>query len=135
MTSPAYLQFLSPTTLPSLAGFSQVVKIGGGQFVYLSGQVALDVAGNLVGNGDFPAQARQVFENLKAGLAAAGADFTQVVKLNIYLTDRANAPVLREVRDRYVNTQSPPASTLVIVQGLIREEFLLEVEAVALVPS
>lgn len=128
-------EFLSPATLPALPGFSQIVKIGGGQLVYLSGQVPLDASGALVGPRDFAAQARQVFENLKAALGAIGADFTYVVKLNIYLTERANAPVLREIRDQYVNTQSPPASTLVIVQGLIREEFLLEVEAVAVLPA
>jgi enamine deaminase RidA (YjgF/YER057c/UK114 family) len=128
-------QFLSPATLPTIAGFSQAVKISGGQLIYLSGQVPLDVSGNLVGSGDFAAQARQVFENLRAGLGAVGADFADVVKLNIYLVDRSYAPQLRQIRDEYVNTQNPPASTLVVVQGLIREEFLLEVEAIAVVPA
>ncbi|MGH2517153.1 MAG: RidA family protein [Ktedonobacterales bacterium] len=135
MTPPNHVQFLAPATLPALAGFSQIVKVTGGQTIYLAGQVALDASRNLVGAGDFQAQAQQVFENIKLALAAAGADFSHVVKLNIYLLDRANLPVLREVRDRYVNTATPPASTLVEVRGLAQEEFLLEIEAIASLPA
>lgn len=135
MTPPEHIMFLSPNTLPAIPGFTQVVKVGGGTTVYLSGQVALNASGQLVGQGDFAAQARQVFENLKAALAAAGADFSYVVKLNIYLLDRANLPALREMRDQYVNTQNPPASTLVEVRGLAQPDFLLEVEAVASLPA
>jgi enamine deaminase RidA (YjgF/YER057c/UK114 family) len=135
MTQPHHIEFLTPEELASIPGFSQVVKITGGHLVYVSGQVALDGSGKLVGPGDFRAQAQQVFENIKMALSAVGADFSHVVKLNIYMLDRSNAPVLREVRDQYVNTQAPPASTLVIVQGLVREELLLEVEAIASLPA
>lgn len=131
MTPPDRLQFLSPPAVATIPGFSPVVKVTGGQTIYLSGQVALDASGSLVGRGDFRAQAQQVFENIKAALAAAGADFSHVVKLNIYLLDRSNLPVLREVRDQFVNTAAPPASTLLVVQGLAQEDFLLEVEAIA----
>lgn len=131
MTPPEHLQFLSPAALASIPGFSPAVKVTGGQTTYLSGQVALDASGRLVGRGDFRAQAQQVFENIKAGLAAAGADFSHVVKLNIYLLDRANLPIVRDVRDQFVNTAQPPASTLLVVQGLAQEDFLLEVEAIA----
>lgn len=131
VTPPDHLQFLAPASVPTIPGFSPVVKILAGQTVYVAGQVALDAAGSLVGRGDFRAQAQQVFENLKAALAAAGANFSHVVKLNIYLLDRTNLPILREVRDQYVNTSAPPASTLVEVRGLAQEEFLLEVEAIA----
>lgn len=135
MTPPDHIEFLHPTTLPPIPGFSQVVKVTGGTTVYIAGQVALDASGRLVGQGDFGAQARQVFENITAALAAAGADFGHVVKLNIYLLDRANLPILREARDQYVNTQSPPASTLVEVRGLAQEDFLLEIEAIASLPA
>lgn len=135
MTPPNHIEFLRPTTLPPIPGFSQVVKVTGGTTVYIAGQVALDASGRLVGQGDFAAQARQVFENITAALAAAGADFGHVVKLNIYLLDRANLPILREARDQYVNTQSPPASTLVEVRGLAQEDFLLEIEAIASLPA
>src|SRR6185312_11799518 len=124
MTPPNHanhIRFLTPPTLAPTPGYTHVVRVTGGQTVYLAGQVALDAAGNLVGRGDFRAQAAQVFENLKTALAAVGADFTHVVKLNLYVLDRANLPILREVRDQYINTQAPPASTLLVVAGLAQE--------------
>jgi enamine deaminase RidA (YjgF/YER057c/UK114 family) len=135
MQPPGHIEFLAPATLDAAPGFTHVVKVSGGQTVYISGQVALDASGAVIGRGDFRAQAQQVFENIKAALAAAGADFSHVVKLNISMLDRSNAPVLREVRDRYVNTATPPASTLVIVRGLVSEDFLLEIEVIASLPA
>jgi enamine deaminase RidA (YjgF/YER057c/UK114 family) len=135
MTHPEHLQFLTPATLAPTPGFSQVVTVTGGRLIFLAGQVALDGSRNLVGRDDFHAQAQQVFENIKTALAAVGADFSHVVKLNIYMVDRAQLPLLREVRDLYINTQAPPASTLVEVRGLAQEEFLLEIEAIASLPA
>ncbi|HLG74774.1 MAG TPA: RidA family protein [Ktedonobacteraceae bacterium] len=131
----ASIRFTNPSTLATPPGYTHVAEITRGRIVYISGQIALDQAGNIVGAGDFHAQARQVFENLKAALAAVGADFTHVVKLNIYLRDMANLLLLREVRDQYVNTQQPPASTAVEVSRLAQDAFLLEVEAVASLPE
>jgi enamine deaminase RidA (YjgF/YER057c/UK114 family) len=135
MTSPDHVRFLSPATLPPTPGYSQVVTVTGGQTIYIAGQVALDASRNLVGRGDFRAQAQQVFENIQAALAAAGADFSHVVKLNIYLLDRSHLPIVREIRDHYVNTAAPPASTAVEVRSLAQEEFLLEVDAIACLPA
>lgn len=135
MTHPDHLQFLIPATLAPTPGYSQVVKVTGGQTIYVAGQVALNASGTLVGRGDFRTQAQQVFENIKTALAAVGADFSHVVKLNMYVVDRSQLPLLREVRDLYVNTQAPPASTLVEVRGLAQEEFLLEIEAIASLPA
>lgn len=116
------------------AGFSHIVEVRGGhRTLYLSGQVPLDQEGKLIGPDDFAAQAEQVFANLQARLKEAGAKFSDVVKLNYYLTDATNIQTLRDVRDRYVNPQQPPASTLVVVRQLFREEFLIEVEAIAVV--
>lgn len=112
-----------------------MVEVSGGRTLYISGQVALDAAGHVVGAGDFRAQIEQVFANLQAALDAAGATFAQVVKLTYYMIDVTHLPGPREVRDRYVNTQAPPASTLVEVRRLAREEFLVEVEAIASVPA
>ena len=113
-------------------GYSQVVEVpAGARLLYISGQVALDSAGNLVGAGDFRAQATKVFENLKLALTSSGATFKNVIKLNFYVTDAHNLAVLREVRDQFVNTSAPPASTLVEVKGLFRPDVILEVEAVA----
>lgn len=135
MNSPDHIQFLSPATLAALPGFSQVVAVSGGRTIYVAGQIALDSSGNLIGRGDFQAQAQQVFENIKTALAAVGADFSHVAKLTVYMRDRAHLPLLREVRDRYVNTQTPPASTLIIVQSLAQEDFLIEIEAIASLPA
>jgi len=99
--------------------------------VYISGQVPLDTAGNVVGRGDFRRQAEQVFTNLGYALAAVGATFADVVKINYYVRDVSHLADLRAVRDRHVNVTAPPASTLVEVPHLFREEVLLEVEAVA----
>jgi reactive intermediate/imine deaminase len=135
MTAETRIQFINPPTLTTPPGYTQVVTVTNGQTIFISGQVALDAAGALVGAGDFAAQARQVFENLQAALVAAGASFVDVVKISIYVLDFANLPVLREVRDAYVNTERPPASTAVQVSRLAREEFLLEIDAIAVLPA
>jgi enamine deaminase RidA (YjgF/YER057c/UK114 family) len=74
---------------------------------------------------------KQVFENLKARLEEGGASFKDVVKLNYYLTDASDLEALRDTRNSYINTEKPPASTLVVVRRLVREEYLIEVEAIA----
>jgi reactive intermediate/imine deaminase len=113
------------------AGYSQVVEVRGGRTLYISGQVALDSSGNVVGSGDFTAQVKQVFANLKALLDEAGASFNDVVKLNFFLLDASNLQIVRDVRDTYVNREHPPASTLVVVKQLFRPELLIEVDAIA----
>jgi enamine deaminase RidA (YjgF/YER057c/UK114 family) len=127
-------RFANPETMHTPTGYTHVVEVTAGRPLYISGQVALDRDGALVGPGDLAAQAGQVFDNLRAALAAAGASFDHVVKLNFYLVDIAQLAVVREVRDRYVNRARPPASTAVEISGLAREEFLIEVEAVAVLP-
>ena len=134
MTPPAHTRFINPPTLAASPAYTQVVEVSGGRTLYISGQIALDAAGHVVGAGDVRAQLEQVFANLQAALAAADVTFAHVVKLNIYVLDMADLPILREVRERYVSTQAPPASTLVEVRRLAREEFLVEIEAIASVP-
>jgi enamine deaminase RidA (YjgF/YER057c/UK114 family) len=131
----AQIQFINPPTLFSPPGFSHVVEVSGGRTVFISGQVAFDPSFQLVGKDDFRIQAQQVFENLKVALAAVGANFTHVVQIHIYLIDMTNLPVFMEVRDQYVNTQHPPASTAIEVRKLAREGLLLEVDAIASIPS
>jgi enamine deaminase RidA (YjgF/YER057c/UK114 family) len=132
-TSQAAANFVNPETMHRPTGYSHVVEVTAGRPVYVAGQVALDPSGELVGPGDLRAQARQVFDNLRAALQAVGAGFEQVVKLNIYLLDATQLPVVREVRDEYVNTGRPPASTAVEVRRLFHDDVLIEVEAVAVV--
>jgi enamine deaminase RidA (YjgF/YER057c/UK114 family) len=121
------IRFLNRTP----AGYSQVVEVRGGRTLYISGQVALDASGNLVGSGDFAAQVKQVFANLKARLDEAGASFNDVVKLNFYLLDASMLQLIRDIRDTYVNRDHPPASTLVVVKELSRPDLLIEVDAIA----
>lgn len=131
---PDTVRFINPPTLSTPRGYSHVAEVPAGtRLVYIAGQVALDSTGQLIGAGDLRAQAVAVFENLRRALAAAGATFNDVVKVNYYMIDASQIGVLREVRDRYVNRATPPASTLVEVRRLFRDDVLLEVEAVAAV--
>ncbi|MFL5802392.1 MAG: RidA family protein [Roseiflexaceae bacterium] len=134
MTTTPSPHFLNPDTMSKPFGYTQVVRVSGGQTIYISGQIALDPAGQVVGPGDLHAQTVQVFKNLDAALAAVGATFQHVVKLSYYMLDISQIPVVRSVRDQYVNTQQPPASTAVEVRRLFRDDFLIEVEAVAVIP-
>jgi reactive intermediate/imine deaminase len=121
---------VNPPALYEPNGYSHVVEATGGRTVYVSGQVPMDAQGKVVGAGDFRAQVVQVFENLKAALAAARAGFGDVVKANYYVLDMTNIAILREVRRGYWGSAAP-ASTLVEVRRLARDEFLIEIEVVA----
>ncbi len=129
------VRFTNPASMPPAAGYSHVAEVTGGKTIYISGQIALDRDGKLVGEGDMRAQAEQVFANLKAALDSVGATFDSVVKLNFYLLDITHIQAVREVRDRYVNTQYPPASTAVEIRRFVRDGLLIEVDAVAVVPA
>ncbi|PYT74337.1 MAG: enamine deaminase RidA [Acidobacteria bacterium] len=129
------VRFIKSENLPPSPGYSQAVDIRRGRIIYVAGQVALDRSGKVVGEGDLRAQAQQTFENLKATLEASGANFGNVVKLNYYFSDITQLTVVREVRDKFINTANPPASTAVEVKRLFREPFLIELEAVAVVPE
>ena len=122
-------EFSSPSDLPQPAGYSHVVTIPAGRLVWTAGQVPLDADGNLAEG--WEAQTRAAFENVGRALRAAGADWTDVVKLTIYVVDVAELPTIRAVRDEFVDTASPPTSSLVQVAGLFRPDVLIEVEAVA----
>jgi enamine deaminase RidA (YjgF/YER057c/UK114 family) len=130
-------RFSNPKTMPAPRGYTQLVETTGpGRTIYLSGQLGMTPDGAFAGGpGDFRAQATQCFENLKAGLKSAGAGFEHVVKITNFFVDMAHLPVFFEVRDTFVNTQAPPASTAIQVGRLAREGALFEVEAVAVVPD
>ncbi|HJY82522.1 MAG TPA: RidA family protein [Candidatus Binatia bacterium] len=102
-----------------------------GNTIYVSGQVAYDAAGQLVGAGDMKAQTRQVFDNIKAVLAAAGAGMEDIIKINTYITDQSKFMDMLEVRKEIFSAQPPPASTAVVVAGLAFPGLLIEVEAIA----
>ncbi|MEZ5291657.1 MAG: RidA family protein [Vicinamibacterales bacterium] len=128
------IQRLNPPGLSTPTGYTHVVSARGGRTIYVSGQVALDAKGQLVGRGDLSAQAAQVFANLETALTAAGATFDDVVKTNYYMLDAAHVQVVRDIRSRYF-TRELPASTLVQVGRLANPDFLLEIEVIAVVPE
>ncbi|GAA3845021.1 RidA family protein [Streptomyces sp. NPDC003631] len=127
-----------PTRIPAPDGVAPAtaythVVMGTGRFVAISGQLALDEDGRLVGAGDPAAQARQVFENLRRCLAAAGATFDHVVKLTFFVTDMAHMPAIRAARAEHIPDDRLPAASAVQVAALVRPEFLMEIEAYAVV--
>ena len=129
----AQVKRTNPAPLSKPTGYTHVVEVTGpAKTVYVAGQIAFDKDGKIVGAGDMKAQAEQVFKNLQTALDAAGAKFSDVVKMNTYITDMGKAPVVREVRARYFG-ETTPASTLVQVAALARPELMLEIEVIAVV--
>jgi enamine deaminase RidA (YjgF/YER057c/UK114 family) len=120
---------------PRPVGYSDATAVVGGKTIYVSGQVPVNASGTLVGKGDLRAQTIQVFENIQRLLAQAGAGFTDVVKVNIYVVNcqPKDVAVVREVRKSYLSANQPPASTLVGVTSLVDPDFLVEIEVVAVV--
>jgi enamine deaminase RidA (YjgF/YER057c/UK114 family) len=121
----------APEGVAAGRGYSHVVT-GRGRLVVVSGQVAQDEYGELVGPGDAEVQARQVFENLRRCLAEVGAGFGDVVKLGFFVLDVAHLPAVRAARDAVIDTTHPPASTAVQVTALFAPGYLIEAEAWAL---
>ena len=110
------------------------IVVSGGRLIMVSGQVAWDENGNVVGRGDFRAQARQAFSNLQKLYARAGATLQDIIKLNIYLTDLANREAAREVRREFLGDHNPP-STTVVVASLVDRDLLIEVDATGMVAA
>jgi len=126
------IERINPAGMTQPTSYSHLVKYD--NLMFIAGQVALDGDGNVVGEGDMAAQFRQVLENLKTVLASEGADFSNIVKINIFTT---NVDSLREniaIRGEYFGDYAP-ASTLVQIDRLARPVFLLEIEAIAIAPD
>lgn len=126
-------QHVNPSGVSQPTGYTHVVSSDASRIVFIAGQTPVNAKGEVVGQGDLAKQGEQVFENLKACLAAAGAGFADVVKFTTFVVnfkpeDRTTIATLRQ---RYLPADNPPASTLVGVQALARPEFMLEIEAVA----
>jgi enamine deaminase RidA (YjgF/YER057c/UK114 family) len=126
-------RFLNPDGLNKPAGYTHVVVAEPRKLVYVSGQVAWDANGEIVGKGDLRVQVTKALENLKIALAAAGATMEDLIKVNYYVVNLRpdQVPIIREVRTKYFSAERPPASTLVGVTALAREDFMIEIEAVA----
>ena len=125
-------QFVNPPGMKPLGMYSQVAVASGGAIAFISGQVAVDAQGRVVGAGNIEAQAVQVFENLKLALAGIGATFEDVVKFTIFIVglDQASRKAVMDVRGRYISRTNPPAATMVGIDQLVQPELLVEIEAV-----
>jgi enamine deaminase RidA (YjgF/YER057c/UK114 family) len=132
---PDNIRFSNPEAIAKPPGYSHVVEvIGPGRLVYFAGQLGMDKSGKM--GGSAREQMELAFQNLKAALASVGASVDHLVKINNYIVDiGANIAQFREVRDKYLNTKAPPASTTVGVPELARPGALFEIEAVAILPS
>lgn len=119
---------VSPPTVHKTTGYSHAIRCG--NTLYISGQVAQDMNGKLVGPGDIKAQGEQVYANLKAIVESCGGTMDSIVKITTYVTSLAYRPALAEVRSRFFSTE-PPASTFVVISSLADPGYLVEVEAVA----
>jgi enamine deaminase RidA (YjgF/YER057c/UK114 family) len=132
---PDNIRFSNPDTIAKPPGYSHVVEVTGpGRLVYFAGQLGMDRSGKMGANAR--EQIELAFENLKAALAAVGAGFEHLVKINNYVVDiGVNIASFRDIRDRYVNTAAPPASTTIGVPELARPGALFEIEAIAILPA
>jgi 2-iminobutanoate/2-iminopropanoate deaminase len=111
--------------------YSQAVKAEGNRLLFISGMTARDKGGNIVGKGDIKAQTRQVLENIERILKKAGATFDHIVKVTVYITDMNHFGEIHEIRAQYFK-KDYPASTMVQVSGLVSQDLLIEMDAIAL---
>ncbi len=130
----ANVNFVNPSTIHSPLGYSHVAEVKEGKIVFISGQIARDKKGDLVGKDNFTAQVRQAFENLKSAIESVGGTLSNIVKLNYYVVDMSRLQDLRAVRDTFFrDKERMPASTLVGVTRLAHPDLLVEIEAVAVI--
>jgi enamine deaminase RidA (YjgF/YER057c/UK114 family) len=129
------LEHLKPTGLAQNPAYSHVVVAKGGRTIYIAGQVSVDERGAVVGAGDLAAQTTQVMRNLGLALAAAGASYADIVKITTYVVNYKPElrPIIGQARTPFFAGREPPASTLVGVSALAAPDWLIEIEAVAVV--
>lgn len=123
--------YLNPAGMPRPSGYTQVVKVD--KTVYIAGQVSVDADGNAVGQGDPEAQVRQVWRNLEAAVQSVGGTLNDIVKTTTYVTSTDTAPAVRKVREGLFRNANPPTSTLLIVSALAAPDYVVEIEAIAVV--
>jgi reactive intermediate/imine deaminase len=124
-------QHINPEALSRSRGYSQVVKVG--NTVYIAGQISAGSDGTVVGKGDPESQARQVWRNIEAAVKAAGGTLQNVVKTTTYVTNIQYAAAVRKVREELFQSSNPPTSTLLVVAGLASPDYMVEIEAIAVV--
>lgn len=135
--SSTLVKFRNPDKVVTPRGYTHAVEIdlGTSKMLLISGQVALDKDGNLVGKGDLAKQTEQVFTNIKTIVEDAGGNMNDLVKIGVFMLDASQLITFRDVRDRFINAKQRPASTLVQVSRLYRDDLLIEIEATAVIPK
>ena len=136
-TDTSLTRFLNPASVTKSKGYFHSVEIdlGNCKMLVISGQIALDSNGNLIGKNNLEKQADQVFTNIKNIVTASGGTMDHVIRIGIYMTDITQAPAMRKARDQFINLQNPPTSILVQVNKLVRDDLLIEIEATAIIPK
>lgn len=136
-TNTPIVSFRNPNTVSTPTGYSHVAEIdlGNCTMLLISGQVALDASGTLIGKNDLAKQTEQVFTNIKNILAASGGTMDHLVKTGIFMKDASQIQLFREIRNKFIHPKNPPASTLVEVSRLFRDDLLIEIEATAIIPK
>lgn len=131
------VQLINPAGLSIPGGYSHVAKIdlGNNWMIIISGQVALDSSGSLVGKNNIMQQTEQVFKNIQTAITQCGGTMDHIVKLGYFVLDVGQIQTIRDTRNKFINTQHPPASTLVQVSKLFRDDILIEIEATAVIPK
>lgn len=130
-------KFIHPEGVMNSPAFSQAISVKGGRTVYISGQVAWNEKGELVGKGDFPTQYRKALDNLKKTVEASGGTMADIVKVNTFIVNYKpeSLGMVRGIRREFFPMENQPASTLIGVQSLFQEGYLVEIEAVAVIPE
>ena len=127
--------FYNPSSVSKPKGYSHasVIDLGQSKLVILSGQIALDSSGTIIGKDNLEKQTQQVFVNIRNILKEIGGSKNDIVKLNYYMLDVKQIQLVRDIRDKLINLETPPTSTLVQVSKLLRDDLLIEIEATAVV--
>ena len=124
------VQFINPAAIHTPTGYSHVAKAG--NLVSIAGQLSIDKDGNVVGEGDIQAQTKQALSNLEEAVRASGGTKEDIAAIRVYMTNRDDLDGMRQARAGFWEG-TPPASTLLFISGLVRPEFLIEIEALAVV--
>jgi len=136
-TNTPTVKLSNPSAVAAPKGYSHLAEIDLGtcKMLILSGQVAFDSEGHLIGPDDYEKQTEQIFLNIKNIVESAGGTMDNLVKIGVYMRDVGQIQAFRTARDKFINTKNPPASTLVEVSKLFRDDVLIEIEATAIVPK
>lgn len=131
------VQHINPNDLSKNPAFTQVVTVTGpGKTIYIGGQDAVDASGTIIGKGDIHAQVEQVFKNLQTALEASGAGLEHIIKWNIYIVQGQPLwPAFEVSQQIWGGRPHPPAITVMFVAGLANPDFLVEMDAIAVVPE